>query len=264
MVRAVEAEVALAAHDLETGETVDVKAGRIFHAASTMKVGILIEVFRQAAAGKRSLDDELLVHNEFESAASGTPFAVDADTDDDLHGRIGRAVSLRTLTERMIVVSSNLATNLLLEHIGTEAVQATLVRLGAGGMVVRRGVEDLDAFDAGIVNTTTPEALARMLLALAEGRAVAPAVDQEMIDLLRRQQFRDGLPARLPGGVTVAHKPGWTSTVQHDAGIVETADHAPYVIAVCTEGFDDSTRAEETIATLTQRVHAAWRDQRSL
>jgi beta-lactamase class A len=253
------AVVAVAALDLDTGDRVDVEAGRIFHGASMIKLAILVEVYRQADDGQLSLDEPVSVHNQFPSAATTDPFAVETDTDAELHDAVGQEVTVADLAQRMITVSSNLAANLLLEKVGRESVQGTIVRLGAGGMTIRRFVEDLEAYDAGVVNTTTAGAVAALLQRLAEGRAVNPAVDRQMVELLRGQTFTDGLPARLPETATVAHKTGWTSTVQHDAGIVETAGRAPYVLSICTKGFDEGEEAKSVIAQLAELVHSVWR-----
>jgi beta-lactamase class A len=250
-----EGTVAVVVERRPDNSSVHIEADRVFHAASTMKVAVLVEAYRQIEEGERSLDALVPVHNRFRSVVDNSTYAVEDDSDDALHDRVGEEERLGELLRRMIVVSSNLATNCVLEAIGVEAVQATVDRLGADGMHVRRGVEDLAAYEAGINNTTTAEALATLLTALARGEAVSPDADRAMIDLLRQQHFRDGIPAGLSSNAIVANKTGWTSTVQHDAAIVEPPAGEPYVLVVLTEGFASAERAKRSIAQVAAAVH---------
>ena len=250
--------VAVVAQDLGAKRTIRVRPDRVVHAASTMKLAVLIEAYRQVDAGERSLEEEVLVRNQFRSVVDGSTYAVEADSDDALYERIGDPVALGELLRRMIVLSSNLAANGVLATIGVEAVQATVDRLGASGMHVRRGVEDLRAYETGINNTTTAHALAHLLMAMAQGTAVSPAADRAMIDLLRQQHFRDGIPAGLPDDATVANKTGWTSTVQHDAALVTPSEGNPYVLVVLTDGFPSPREAKRCIADVAAAVHSQF------
>ena len=222
------------------------------HAASTMKVPVMIELFRQADAGTLSLDDEILVTDTFRSIVDGSPYALSAadDSDPSLYAALGQRRSLRALCESMIVVSSNLATNLLIEHVGVANVRATVARLGAPGMDVHRGVEDTKAFEAGRNNTTTARALGTLLLAIANGTAASPAATEAMLAILKRQQFNEGIPAGVPAGVAVAHKTGQITRIHHDAGIVYGP--TPYVIVVLVRGIDDETVSGTLIADISR------------
>lgn len=233
----------------------DIDGAASFHAASTMKLAVMIEVYRQAEAGRLALSDPVPIRNQFRSLVDGALFAVTTDSDRDLHRRIGTPVPIGDLVERMITASSNLAGNLLLDRVTPRAVRATMHRLGAQGMQVCRGVCDLDAHDAGINNTTTAAALATLLQQLARGTAVSPDADRAMLDVLRRQQHTDAIPAGLPDAVTVAHKTGWTSTVQHDAALVTPAGGSPYVLVVLTEHAAAPDAAKRLIADVARAVH---------
>src|SRR5947208_3495937 len=138
------AEVAVAFRTLDGRHELLIQPDVDFHAASTMKVPVMIELFRQAGAGLLKLDDRLPVANAFHSIVDGTPYSLDAadDSDADLYKRIGQRVSYRDLCEAMITVSSNLAANLLIERLGPRKIQLTTDMLGATGMHVLRGVED--------------------------------------------------------------------------------------------------------------------------
>ena len=232
-----------------------------FHAASTMKVPVLIELYNQAHQGKLRLDDPLLIRNEFRSLADGSPYSLDPsdDSEADLYRAVGSTRTLAELCELMITVSSNLATNLLIERLGVDNIQHGVHALGADGMQVLRGVEDSKAFQQGLNNTTTARALARLMLAIARGQAVDPASSRAMSAILERQTFNDGIPAGLPAGTRVAHKTGEITGIQHDAAIVYAPQ--PFVLVILTRGIEDPKQSSALIATITRELYPAiqWR-----
>ena len=230
---------------------------RDFHAASTMKVPVMIEAFRQVEAGRRAWDDPVRVENRFRSIVDGSEYAIEDDSDDALYALQGTDLTLRNLTERAITTSSNLATNLLIGLVTADSVQATVDRLGAPGMRVLRGVEDLKAFEAGLSNRTTANALATLLRAVRDGRAVSPEADAAMVDVLDDQAFNEMIPAGLPAGTRVAHKTGWITEVHHDAAIVYPEGSAPYVLVILTEGLADRGASSRLGAEIAAAVHAA-------
>ena len=216
------AEVAVAFRPLDGSPEILLDADKTFHAASTMKVPVMIELFRQAQAGMLKLEDPLEITNQFRSIVDGSPYQLSVGDDSDLevYANVGKTMTLRQLCEAMITVSSNFATNLLIEKLGVENIRATVKRLGADGMQVLRGVEDQKAFDKGLNNSTTARGLMVLLEKLGRGQAVNAAADAEMIEVLKRQKFNDSIPAGLPSGVAVAHKTGNITRIRHDAAIV--------------------------------------------
>ena len=252
------ARVAVAYHDLARGDTLFLGADTSFHAASTMKVPVLVELFRAAERGQVRLDDSLLLVNRFASIVDGSPYALSAadDSDSSLYARVGERVPVRVLAERMIVRSSNLATNALIPLVTGEAVTATMRALGARQIVVRRGVEDGPAYQRGLNNTTTARDLATILLAIERGEAATPASCAAMREILLRQEFNDEIPAGLPAGTRVAHKTGSISATLHDAAIVYPPGRPPYVLVVLTGGIPDERVARSLIADLTRLAHA--------
>ena len=252
------ARVGVAYVDLGSGDTLYLGADTAFHAASTMKLPVLIETFRQADAGRLDLDAPIPLRNEFRSIVDGSPFRLDAgdDSDSTLYERVGGAVPLRELAERMITRSSNLATNVVLELVTPAAVQRLQAELGAPELRVLRGVEDGKAYAAGLSNTTTARALATTLVALQTGRAASPAATRAMLDILRRQEFGTEIPAGLPPGTPVAHKTGWITATTHDAAIVYPPEHAPFVLVVLTGNVPQRADAQALIADIARLVHA--------
>ncbi len=249
------AEVGVAFRSLDGRDELLVSPDASFHAASTMKIPVLIELFRQQADGRLSLDDELVVSNEFASLVDGSPFSLspEDDSDPEIYQRIGEPMTLRELGERMIAVSSNLATNLLIVRLGVQNIQATVERLGAGGMRVLRCLEDGKAYRQGLSNTTTARGLLVLLEKIGHLQAVDEASSLEMIEILKRQQFDEGIPSGLPTEVEVAHKTGQITAIHHDAGIVYAP--RPYVLVVLVRGLEDERESAELIGRISREVY---------
>jgi len=251
------ASVGVALVDLATGDTLGVNPLRRFHAASTMKVPVLIELARRIDAGDFRWDDSLTVVNRFHSIVDGSEYALNLDDDSDstLYAIIGRRVPIRSLARLMIVRSSNLATNMLVERLGADRINATAHALGADSIQVLRGVEDQKAYDQGLNNTTTARDLAVLLAALQSGRAASPASTAVALGMLKAQEFNEGIPAGLPPGTPVAHKTGWLTSVSHDAAIIYPAARSPYVLVILTRGYQPDTAASRLMADLSKM---AW------
>jgi beta-lactamase class A len=243
--------------DLGSGDTLLVGADTRFHAASTMKVPVMIQLFRDRDAGALSLDDSIPIRNTFRSIVDSSPYQLDRadDSDSSLYAVVGQRRSIRQLIELMETVSSNLATNLLIDRVGAPRANATAHALGADSILVLRGVEDDKAYQAGRNNTTTARDLGMLFTALAQDRAASPAACREMLDILGRQHFTEGIPAGVPPGTRVAHKTGWIDgVVYHDGGIVYPARGAPYVLVVLTGGIHDDSAAYDLVADLSRIV----------
>jgi len=223
-----------------------------FHAASTMKVPVMIELYRQVQAGKIQLTDSLIIHSEFRSIVDGSPYKLDPadDSEADLYTAEGKTRTLSELCELMITVSSNLATNLIIEKLGVENIHSTIRSLNADGMHVLRGVEDNKAFEKGLNNTTTARALEILLTAIADNTAAGPDASLQMIAILERQKFNEGIPAGLPPGTKVAHKTGEITEIHHDAAIVY-APH-PFVLVILVRGLANSKDSSTLMADITR------------
>jgi beta-lactamase class A len=239
------AEVSVAFMDLQTGDSLLVDAHVPMHAASTMKVPVMMELFRRADAGEISMDDRVPVRNAFVSIADGGAYALspDDDSDRELYGRVGRDATVRELVERMITRSSNLATNLLIAHARPARIAVLMERIGARDMHVLRGVEDNAAYQAGMNNTTTAYALMRVMRAVQDPAIVGEPAAREMQAILGRQEFTAMIPAGLPEGTRVANKTGSITRISHDAAIIYPPGRAPYVLVVLTRGFADPDAA---------------------
>lgn len=251
------ATVGLYFRDLARPESLAINADLRFHAASTMKVPVMIQVFRDAEAGRLSLDERLAVTNDFRSLADSSPYRLDRadDSDSSLYEKVGLQIPVRDLVRLMITVSSNLATNTLIERVGAARVMETLVSLGIDSVSVLRGVEDGVAFRAGINNTLTARGLGQVFDAIADARAAGPGSCGEMMRVLLDQRFNEGIPAGLPEGTRVAHKTGEITGHHHDGGVVFVGGRPRYVLIVLTRGLQDRAQSSQLIADLARMVH---------
>ena len=246
---------AVAVHDYETDFHFSINADRRFHAASTIKVAILLAIARAIDDGRIRTGDTLHVRNRFLSAIDRTPFRIDAESDGypQLHKLIGRSARISDLTEWMIVSSSNLATNLLLDYIGLEEAHRVLRDAGVSGVELRRGVDDTKAHEENFNNETTAEGLVQLFAAL-RGDFLSKSSRDMTINILLQQRFNSMIPAPLPSHVSVAHKTGEISTACHDAGIVYLPEREPYILVVLTEVAAEANGRRETIAKISEAV----------
>lgn len=251
------AEVAVAFRTLDGRTELLVDADKSFHAASTMKVPVMIELFRQARAGTLSLSDPLPIRNDFRSIVDGSSYKLSEgdDSDKEVYAVMGKTMTLGQLCDAMITVSSNFAANLLIEKLGVANIRRTVTALGAGGMQVLRGVEDQKAFDKGLNNGTTARGLMVLLDRIGHGQAVDPESDAAMIEILKRQAFNDAIPAGLPPGTPVAHKTGNITRIHHDAAIVYAP--RPYVLVLLVRGIGDRKKSAGLMAELSKAIYDA-------
>lgn len=256
---AVKGTFAVAFQDLQTGKKVLINAKETFHAASTMKTPVMIEVYKQATAGKFALSDSITVHQNFKSIADQTEFVLDqtSDSDQELYREVGRKLDIYNLLYRMIIRSSNLATNMIIELVGAENVNETMRTIGAKDIRVLRGVEDLKAYEKGLNNTTTAYDQLLIYTQLAQGKIADAASTKAMTGILLDQKFNEIIPAKLPKEVKVAHKTGSITGVQHDVGIVYLPDGRKYVLVLLSKGLEDEKAGIAALARVSETFYNA-------
>jgi beta-lactamase class A len=251
--------ISIAVYDFETGREILIQADEPFHPASTFKVHVMMEVFRQAEQDLFSLDDCVLITNSFTSIVDGSKFSLleEDDAEKTLYSRIGEKESILELTRLMIVRSSNLATNILMEKIGAKNVNDFVQELGIHGVTVIRGVFDNAAYELGMSNSATARGLTQTMKLIAEGKVVSKPASESMISIMLGQEFNESIPALLPKSVKVAHKTGWTGAVYHDTGIVYPENRKPYAISIMTRGFaeDRDKEAHAAMATISKIIY---------
>jgi len=248
---------AVAFKDLKTGKTLFVNDQMTYHAASTMKTPVLVEVFNQVKQGKIRLTDSVLLHDNFKSIVDGSEYKLDSadDSEFDLYRHVGEKRTVYQLIYQMIIVSSNLSTNLMIDLVGAKNVTATMEKMGFPNLKVLRGVEDDKAFQQGLINTVNAHDLAGLFEKIAKGKAVSKKASAEMIKILLDQKFNDVIPAQLPAGVKVAHKTGSFNTVHHDSGIVFLPDGRKYVLVILGKEIADEAAAVKMEADVSGLVY---------
>ena len=236
--------IAVAFADLKTGDTLFINAHEQFHAASTMKTPVMIELYKQANEGKFSHNDSIKVTTEFRSIVDGSPYTMDVSVDSEtiLYEKVGTLIPIYELMYEMITKSSNLATNILIELVDAKNVTASMRELGAPDINVLRGVEDQKAFDQGLNNTTTAYDLLKIYEAIGTGIIISDSVCNEMMEVLFDQNFNDKIPAKLPKEVKVAHKTGSITGVRHDSGIVVLPNGHKYVLVLLSKELEDTKK----------------------
>lgn len=248
---------AVAFKDLQTGDELLILENERFHAASTMKTPVMIEVFRQANNGRFSLDDSLVIKNEFKSIVDESTFSLDSadDSEKELYKQIGRKKKISDLVYDMIIVSSNLATNLVIELVDAKQVTKTMRKHGAKNIEVLRGVEDTKAFEKGLINSTTAYDLMLIFELLAKKEMVNPVASEEMTKILLDQKFNEIIPAKLPAEVKVAHKTGSVTGVNHDSGIVFLPDGRKYVLVLLSKEVKDTDAGIKAMANVSELLY---------
>lgn len=249
-------ELGIAFYDYQTTLQWSFNADAWFHAASTMKMAVLLGVYRMVDRGELTLDAPVHVRNKFTSIAGQKLYMLDInrDADPELYRHLGRTMPVKQLAYQMITTSSNFATNLLVDVVGIATIQTALAELGIEGVKVLRGVEDQAAFDAGLNNLVTANGLLRMLRLIADGKAFSESASQQMLDIMHDQQLKSGIPAGLPEAARVAHKTGNIATVHHDAGIVYLEDRKPYVLVILTR-FDQASPRSTAVADVSRDIY---------
>ena len=254
----IEGDIAVAYMNLSNPvDTLFINIDEEFHAASTMKVPVMIELYKQQAEGKFSLNDTILLKNEFKSIVDGSLYFMDIgdDSDDDVYNKIDQQVTLHEIMVPMITTSSNLATNVLIEIVDAKKVTQTMRDLGATKIEVLRGVEDQKAYDLGLSNSTTARDLMIIMKSIAEGKAGNANDTKEMIDILKDQKWNDMIPKYLPDGIEVAHKTGSITGVHHDAAIVYMPNNNPYVLVLLSKNLKDWDKGTDQLARISESIY---------
>ena len=248
---------AIAFKNLEDGNEILINEDEIFHAASTMKTPVMIEVYRKKMIGEISLDDSIFVKNEFESIVDKSTFQLSEfdDSDKNTYDKIGRYISLRELVFDMITISSNFATNLVIKYIGAENINNTMSDIGAKNINILRGVEDIKAFEKGLNNTTSARDLLVIYEKLANGKVLNRDLSNEMVEILKNQKYDDIIPKYLPKEIEVAHKDGWINGVRHDSGIVFLENGVSYVLILLSKNLDNELEGADMLAKVSLEIY---------
>tara|TARA_B100001750_G_scaffold248548_1_gene280955 strand:+ start:4608 stop:5489 length:882 start_codon:yes stop_codon:yes gene_type:complete len=248
---------ALAFKNLDDGKEILINENEIFHAASTMKTPVMIEFYKQLHQGKLSLEDTLQIKNEFKSIVDGTIYKLSEfdDSDKNTYNKLGQYYSINNLIYEMITISSNFATNILIEYIGANNVTKSMKEIGALNINVLRGVEDIKAFELGLNNTTSAKDLLIIYEKLAKGKIINNESSAIMIEILKDQKYDDIIPKYLPKNIEIANKTGMITGVHHDSGIVFLKDGKKYVIVLLSKNMLDMESGTEMMAKISELIY---------
>ena len=257
-IQAIEGDIAVAFIDLSNEEnSILINVDEEFHAASTMKVPVMIELYKQQNQGLINLSDSIVLVNEFKSIVDGSPYKMDIgdDSDDVIYSKIGTKQTLYDLMVPMITVSSNLATNVLIGIVDAKKTTQTMRDLGAKKINVLRGVEDIKAYEQGLSNSTTARDLMVIMKAIANSKAGTKADCEAMLSILKDQQWNDMIPKYLPDNVEVAHKTGSITGVHHDAAIVYPPNGKDYVLVLLSKNLKDFDEGTDKLARISESIY---------
>ena len=254
----IEGEIALAFTDLsyETPPIL-INIDDVFHAASTMKVPVMIELFKQQRAGDLSLQDSIKISNQFTSIVDGSSYQLNIhdDSDDIVYKYIDSTLTIHELIIAMITVSSNLATNILIELVSAKKVNETMRSFGTTNMTILRGVEDQKAFDKGLSNTTTAKDLNVIMKGLALQSFLGSKECDAMISILKQQKWNDMIPKYLPHHVDIAHKTGAITGVHHDAAIIYLPNGGAYTLILLSKNMKNFEKGTEQLAKISKTIY---------
>jgi beta-lactamase class A len=220
--------------DISSGERFERLPKETFPLASTIKLAILYELFKQTEEGKLKLDTVQPLDRRHVVGGSGV-----------LNHLSAPAMSLRDYAVLMVVLSDNSATNLLIDAVGMENVRKRMSAAGLAGLQLRRRMIDLEAARRGDENVGSADDLARLLLMIHKGDGLLPASRDGILEILRKPKtsaLRDGVPPSVP----VANKTGTLEGVAADAGIVYLTDR-PYIFVATTTYLKDGNAGEAAI-----------------
>jgi beta-lactamase class A len=222
MARQAPGQVALDVIDLASGYSTGYDASASMPAASTIKIPVMVEVFRQLQAGRFDLGRRVTLRNSDKDWGSGE--LCDAPA--------GRSYPVSDLLAKMIDISDNTATNMLIRLVGRHNINASMYALGLRHTVLANDIRS-DGYGIRYDLRSSPQDLAQLLSGMAHQRLVDEWSSAQMIAILSGQEHNTLIPEPLPPDLAIAHKTGTLHDTLNDVGIVY-ADNAPYVIAVMT------------------------------
>jgi beta-lactamase class A len=235
----------VAIEDLNTGDQFFLHENEVFAQASSIKIAVLAELYRQAQQGKLKLTDLYTVQ------------ASDLVADSNIMGGLTPGVTrltLQDLATMTVAVSDNSATNVLIDRIGMENVNAMLDSQGLSHTRLRRKMMDLDAAKQGRENISTPREMMTLLTALYRGKVLNKEMENDFFTMLSTGKD-SWIPRDLPADLKIADKPGALEAVRNDSGVV-FVEGRPYVLCVMTAYLENERDGEEAISKVSL---SAWR-----
>jgi beta-lactamase class A len=237
----------VAARDVRRGRSLDLRPDERFPAASVIKVCILVELMARVEEGGFRLEQRVLLRDAEKMPGSGVL--------SQLHA--GLELTLEDLAHLMITISDNTASNMLIDLLGCERINARMEGLGLTQSRLERKFFDYEARERGRDNWITAREMADLLVGIERRQVVSPPACEKMLAILRKQQFDGRIPRLLPPDTPVANKTGTISTACHDIGIIYSPA-GPLALAVLTRDVGDTAAAEGAIRHVARLVYHHW------
>jgi beta-lactamase class A len=233
--------------DLTDKQAYSLHADDVYPQACYIKIAVLAELYLQAQQGKLKLTDLYTVNT------------TDLVPDSDILGGLTPGVTkitLRDLAVIMVAVSDNSATNVLIDRVGMENVNAFLASIGLKHTLLRRKMMDLNAAKEGRENVSTPLEMANLLEQIYRGKLFNKEMTDDFFKVLATHKD-SWIPRHLPEGLKIANKPGALEGVRNDSGIV-FVDNRPYIVCVMTTYLRREPDGEEAIARVSQAAYSMF------
>jgi beta-lactamase class A len=240
----------VAIYDFQTGESVLVNAHRFVHAASLIKLPIMMSTFSLVDRGEMTLDDRVCVREWYKSLVNGALFHVDPIAS------LGDTATIRQLLKSMVTVSDNVAANALIEHIGINRIGDFFASQNYTETSLIRFLMDEQAHKQHLDNTMSAYDAMRMLRDIEQERGLQHESCSEMLNLLLAQMHNEKIPAVLPTQVKIAHKTGSIAAVEHDAGIIYLPNGRKYILVFMSADLPDNQTGINAARAVSRTVYA--------
>lgn len=236
--------LAVVVKNLFTGESFSFNEKEVFPSASTIKLVILSELLRQCKIGQLSLNDKIEIKEEFLTDGDGILKEFE----------FGHKFSLKEIAILMIIISDNMATNILINLLGIDNINKTGIALGLNNTILQRKMMDFEAKSSGKDNYTCAQDMARILELIYLGQNIDDESSKIMHEILLRQQVGGRLGLYLPDEIAIAHKTGDLDHLEHDVGIVYFPK-APYLVCVLTKDLKTNKDGREVIGLVSRAIY---------
>ncbi|SCL81971.1 serine hydrolase [Sporanaerobacter sp. PP17-6a] len=236
--------VAVAIKDLKTGKEIKINENLVFPSASTIKLSIMSELFNRVNAGSLNLNDKVELTENMKTGGDGILKELE----------LGHKFTLKEIMTLMIIISDNMATNILIDLLGMDNINKRIKDMGLKNTRLQRKMMDSQAAKEGRENLTTANDLCLILELIYRGENINEECSRMMLDILKRQQVRGRLDLYLPEDVIIAHKTGDLDCLEHDVGIVYLP-HREYIICVLTNETETNKDGREIIGKVSKMVY---------
>jgi beta-lactamase class A len=239
----------VAFYDLAGNEKVSINNYKA-PSASTIKIYIMIEAFRQAKEGQLSLEEEIVLNDRDKAGGSGVL----------VNKPSGVKLKIENLVQLMMMQSDNTAANILIDRLGMENINNTIKSLGCIDTELNRKMMDTNAIERGDDNYTSVEDLCSTFSKMYNGNCIDSSYDPKMINIMKQHQFKSKIPNGLPKDVVVAHKAGEMIGIENDAGIIYT-DKGAYILCILTQKGENNKQVD-SIKQISKQIYGKYIDNK--